>query len=762
MARTKLAGNTKTAKQRKKGWSCGFTCISKGKECKSVLPDQAKNYADWMAKQAGGAIVKVGRGGLESQAKPADVAKPKSATPKTKVDEIDDRYAKPNPTREDVDNWIKEQVAHQATAEQLALHGNAAMALGYLNIQKAADAPEYIKAVKNKESWAQAMVIREHGTHSSRDSWKPEDFMMHKSDRAKLEKKLNHPKTSDAQKAKIRKDLKESDDSSQAVADRMNATRDEVLNHPEKRLEAARKQFDEIAKNYEAPAKKLLQDLDKGDPQAIAKLSENAVSELPAYLKMRKQLGRTPDSDSAAYRRVVKEHLQHVATGTPEKLLKVDGEVTPTSVKAAYKLAAKKAHPDSGGSKEAFKQVNDAYQALKQRLNFSDGDDATIVSLNEYAIGLQIFDFAEIEIEILPKGTHTSSNGFKLPVSDRDLDDLVNSYNPASFQAPLIISHDTKGLPDAALIHSEFAFGVPKALKRVGDRVKAVFDKVAPEFEQWVKDRKLLSVSPSFYLPSSPSNPTPGKLALRHIAALGRSAPAIKGMQTLQHAFNFNDSEEGTVSFNFDATRNTVEFGGDLDDRLVAQTFQSLRDWLISEHGLEVADRVIPSYTVGMLLESAAAQNEPDLPTYQAMTTEQEIDFSERERQLAEREALLLKKELVSFCECELKGKLTPAIASQDELLNFMAFLNTQTELDFSEEKTESPLEWFKGLLTRLPVQVEFSEVAQGAMSSAPSQQARTADFNAEEVEADRQIRAYMSQNKVEYAEAMTALGILY
>jgi hypothetical protein len=59
-------------------------------------------------------------------------------------------------------------------------------------------------------------------------------------------------------------------------------------------------------------------------------------------------------------------------------------------------------------------------------------------------------------------------------------------------------------------------------------------------------------------------------------------------------------------------------------------------------------------------------------------------------------------------------------------------------------------------------VQVEFSEVAQGALSAETAQPNRTADFSAEDVEADHQIRSYMAQHKVEYAEAMTALGMLY
>lgn len=444
-------------------------------------------------------------------------------------------------------------------------------------------------------------------------------------------------------------------------------------------------------------------------------------------------------------------------------------ELSPTEARA---FLAKRGVTDFAESIDDYNRALEELE-IEARGAFS-GRLADGVNLEESSYMTKTVDFAEIEIEILPKGTHTSSNGFKLPVSDRDLDDLVNSYDPKNFQAPLIISHDTKGLSDKEIGNSEFSFGIPKALRRVGDKVKAVFDKVAPEFEQWVRDRKLVAVSPSFYLPNSPSNPTPGKLSLRHIAALGRTAPAIKGMKSLQEAFNFSESDEGVVNFSFALDPDTLEFS---DAWIVSNMMQRLRDWLIEEYDLETADRIIPGYEVGILMERRGfdpvlqrlekleekvfGHCNDDYPNYQAMP-EQELDFQERERRIAEREAALFKKEFASFCECELKGKLTPAIASQEELISFMSFLNAQEEVNFSEHKTESPLKWFKGFLTRLPSQVEFKEVAQGSLAATPAAPTRTADFNAEEVEADRQIRAYMQQHNVDYAEAMTALGILY
>jgi hypothetical protein len=272
------------------------------------------------------------------------------------------------------------------------------------------------------------------------------------------------------------------------------------------------------------------------------------------------------------------------------------------------------------------------------------------------------------EIEIIRTGTHTSANGITVSFDRTDLEEIAANYNPSHFQAPLIISHDTLGIPDRQLAHSEFAYGAPKALKVVGDRLRAVFDKVAPEFVQWVRDGKLLSVSSSVYLRNSPTNPTPGKLALRHIAGLGSSPPAIKGMEPLSLAeLNFDEVEDGLVTFS----------------------------------------EPVVSHDEGILLAEFDTEREKRMDELE----QREQGLKEREAAIALREAELRKAEFGSFCE-GLKGQLTPAIAPVDDVVSFMEFLalGNPGELSFSED-SKTPLVWFKNFLRRLPKQVEFGEV---------------------------------------------------
>lgn len=135
-----------------------------------------------------------------------------------------------------------------------------------------------------------------------------------------------------------------------------------------------------------------------------------------------------------------------------------------------------------------------------------------------------------IEIPILTPGRKVSSNGQVVEMDSQLFDDVLATYDPQNFKAPLIISHDTFGRDDASLAESELAYGYPSGLKRVGNKIVAMFDRVAPRFRQWWEDGQLLSVSPSLYRPDSPSNPYPGQWSLRHVAALGKSPPAQKDL----------------------------------------------------------------------------------------------------------------------------------------------------------------------------------------------------------------------------------------
>ena len=200
-----------------------------------------------------------------------------------------------------------------------------------------------------------------------------------------------------------------------------------------------------------------------------------------------------------------------------------------------------------------------------------------------------------IEIEIARTGTATATNGKKVYFTERMLSDAANCYNPQVFQAPLIITHDTKGVPDHKLVYSPFAYGRPDYLRKVGDRLKAVFtQKIDPQILDWFSKGNLLGVSPSFYPPNHPFNPTPGKYHLRHIAALGKEPPSMKGLQPV----SFSEVDDDVLDFMLPPDA-ALDFscacgGGDSSDPAVVSLLIGVREYLIADKGLDVANQFVP------------------------------------------------------------------------------------------------------------------------------------------------------------------------
>jgi len=139
-----------------------------------------------------------------------------------------------------------------------------------------------------------------------------------------------------------------------------------------------------------------------------------------------------------------------------------------------------------------------------------------------------------MEIDIFKPGTHTAMNGDTRTYSEADLRSLAASYDPATYEAPVVIGHPKTDAP---------AWGWVKALTFADGALKAVLHKVAPEFTELVKAGRFRSRSAAFWPPTAPNNPTPGKMHLRHLGFLGAQPPAVKGLAPL----NFSDDADAVV-----------------------------------------------------------------------------------------------------------------------------------------------------------------------------------------------------------------------
>ena len=161
------------------------------------------------------------------------------------------------------------------------------------------------------------------------------------------------------------------------------------------------------------------------------------------------------------------------------------------------------------------------------------------------------------KIHVFRAGDQTSAQGVQRNFSEKDLQQVVDTYDPAIHEAPLVIGHagDNDSLP---------AYGWIKGFTRQGDNLYAnvAFTDTAKDL---VKNGHYRKVSISFYSPDSAINPHKGKWSARHLALLGASPPAVKGLEP----FTFSEAE-GVYDFAVALTPSDI-FDDELGPTLIVE-----------------------------------------------------------------------------------------------------------------------------------------------------------------------------------------------
>ena len=345
--------------------------------------------------------------------------------------------------------------------------------------------------------------------------------------------------------------------------------------------------------------------------------------------------------------------------------------------------------------------------------------------------------------QIFKAGKRRSNDGTEYEITEQDVIDCAECYDPQLHEAPLVFGHPKTDDP---------AFGWVKGLQSNGGALSADFSDVDEGAKELVRAKKFKHVSASFYPPTHPSNPAPGKWYLRHVGLLGAMPPSVKGLG----AVSFSDAD-GCVEFS--------EYG----QETAAGLFRRLRDWMIAKFGQEEADQVVPNWEIDSMREDAtrerinraesqpislaafaeasAPPTEPQTPTppieKEPTMTEAEQQALARaeaaEKQLAEMKAAQIKAERdaahsanADFAEGLVKGgKLAPA--KKDAVIHVLDFIQypTETTADFAEgESTQNLVDEVRGLLSGQASSPIFGEVATATKAAkAASQSAFTADF---------------------------------
>lgn len=352
-------------------------------------------------------------------------------------------------------------------------------------------------------------------------------------------------------------------------------------------------------------------------------------------------------------------------------------------------------------------------------------------------------------IETFKPGRHQASNGQVFEFTADQVAEIAASYDPAIAAAPIVLGHPKNDDP---------AWGWAEKVT-VNDKGVLVVtpEKIDPAFAEGVEAGRYRYVSAALYAPDDSRNPKPGTWYLRHIGFLGAQPPAVKGLRPA-----FSDDQGDVLEFSM------------ADGFWVRDIFRSMRDWMIEKFGLDVADRVVPSWSVdnvekpepspavaeqpdfsageaGAVIE-AAGQEADELAARAAALSAREAALAEREQQAAQRDAQFseaaraeARAEDVTFVEGLLtEGRLPPG--HRDRVLALFARLDGDASVTFAEPNASGRAE-LHALLSGLGVSISFAEASPASETfdptsadSAPEIARRIGEIRAQAASEGRQI----------------------
>ena len=138
-------------------------------------------------------------------------------------------------------------------------------------------------------------------------------------------------------------------------------------------------------------------------------------------------------------------------------------------------------------------------------------------------------EMSEIVIDAFKEGEYPQGK-----FTGKELSEIASTYNPANYEAPILIGHLSD--PSYKGKSSIPAFGWIGAAKVVGDHLQLVASQFSDQLKEFIQQGFYKKVSAAFFQPDDPNNPTPGKWHLHHLAFLGGTPPAVKGLEGIAFA----------------------------------------------------------------------------------------------------------------------------------------------------------------------------------------------------------------------------------
>lgn len=127
-------------------------------------------------------------------------------------------------------------------------------------------------------------------------------------------------------------------------------------------------------------------------------------------------------------------------------------------------------------------------------------------------------------VEVLRVGRFRDLHGRAIAIDAALLRELADSYDPALYQAPVVIGHPQ---------HNSPAFGLLSEPRASATALEVALTDLDPDFVAAHRAKRYPQRSLSFWPAGHPDNPLPdkGRAYLRHLGFLGAAAPAVKGLR---------------------------------------------------------------------------------------------------------------------------------------------------------------------------------------------------------------------------------------
>lgn len=313
-------------------------------------------------------------------------------------------------------------------------------------------------------------------------------------------------------------------------------------------------------------------------------------------------------------------------------------------------------------------------------------------------------------LHIFRPGRHTAMSGATLDFSATDLAASAAAYDPAKFEAPLVVGHPQLNAP---------AFGWVASLAAGPDGLDAAPHQVDAEFAAMVNAGRFKKISASFFLPDAPGNPAPGVHYLRHVGFLGAAAPAVKGLRT-------------------------PVFAAD-------------------ECGIETVEFANPDFSNPEEITTVTPEEKAALEAENAQLKAQIAEASAREKATA---AAARHADHASFCDGLVKeGRLTPGLAAvMIATLDFAAGQEQVVEFAAADNTKQPLTDALKGALKAQPALIDFAE---HSADKDTGRRSASVDFSAPAgftidaaaLDLHRKAADYAVTHKVDYAAAVRAVA---